>query len=375
MTHRQLYLQAKQALAQAGVDSPGSDAMALLSHFFGLDRPGLALHGEETPSQEKAAAFLQAVEERAARRPLQYILGAWDFMGLTLAVGEGVLCPREDTAVLVYALAGLLQDAPAPQGLDLCAGTGAVGLGLCSLLPQAQVTALELSPLALRYLEENTAAYPQYQVTPHRGDVLSPQTAARFPQHSLDFLASNPPYIAGEELPTLQPEVQKEPSLALDGGADGLRFYRAIARLWLPKLKPGAPFAVEIGETQAQQVCALFRAHGATALRVHQDLSGLDRCVSGRVSPRGRENPSTKGVPGFWSVTASQVPFCAIYSAKFAPRTRPPTNRFWDFIRNHEPSCISCNLLGRVSPSRNSRAGQEKSLSTRYRSLTAIFVP
>lgn len=294
MTHRQLYLQAKQALAQAGIDSPGSDAMALLSHFFGLDRPGLALHGEETPSPEQTAAFLQAVEERAARRPLQYILGAWDFMGLTLAVGEGVLCPREDTAVLVQALAGLLQDAPAPQGLDLCAGTGAVGLGLCSLLPQAQVTALELSPLALRYLEENAAAYPQYQVTPHRGDVLSPQTAARFPQHSLDFLASNPPYIAGEELPTLQPEVQKEPSLALDGGADGLRFYRAIARLWLPKLKPGAPFAVEIGETQAQQVCALFRAHGATSLRVHQDLSGLDRCVSGRVAPQDGKIPPQK---------------------------------------------------------------------------------
>ena len=83
--------------------------------------------------------------------------------------------------------------------------------------------------------------------------------------------------------------MQKEPSLALDGGADGLRFYRAIARLWLPKLKPGAPFAVEIGETQAHQVCALFRAHGATALRVHQDLSGLDRCITARVSVTGQD--------------------------------------------------------------------------------------
>lgn len=282
MTVRQLYLAARKQLSQAGVDSPGVDAGLLAEKYFGLDRTGLALHGEEAPSPQQEAAFLLAVKERRERRPLQYILGEWDFLGLSLSVGEGVLCPREDTAVLVHALAALLQDAPAPQGLDLCAGTGAVGLGLCSLLPQAQVTALELSPLALRYLEENTAAYPQYQVTPHRGDVLSPHTAARFPRHSLDFLASNPPYIAGEELPTLQPEVQKEPPLALDGGADGLRFYRAIARLWLPKLKPGAPFAVEIGETQAQQVCALFRAHGATSLRVHQDLSGLDRCVSGR---------------------------------------------------------------------------------------------
>lgn len=294
MTCRQLYLEARRRLSQAGIDSPGVDAALLSQRFLGLDRPGLALHGEEEPAPEQAAAFLQAVKERAARRPLQYILGEWEFLGLPLAVGEGVLCPREDTAVLVESLAQGLQGLPAPQGLDLCAGTGAVGLGLCSLLPQAQVTALELSPLALRYLEENAAAYPQYQVTPHRGDVLSPHTAARFPRHSLDFLASNPPYIAGEELPTLQPEVQKEPSLALDGGADGLRFYRAIARLWLPKLKPGAPFAVEIGETQAQQVCALFRAHGATALRVHQDLSGLDRCVSGRVAPQDGKIPPQK---------------------------------------------------------------------------------
>ena len=125
MTCRQLYLEARRRLSQAGIDSPGVDA-ALLSHrFLGLDRPGLALHGEEEPAPEQAAAFLQAVEERAARRPLQYILGEWEFLGLPLAVGEGVLCPREDTAVLVESLAQGLQGRPAPQGLDLCAGTGA----------------------------------------------------------------------------------------------------------------------------------------------------------------------------------------------------------------------------------------------------------
>ena len=155
MTCRQLYLEARRRLSQAGIDSPGVDAVLLSQRFLGLDRPGLALHGEEEPAPEQAAAFLQAVEERAARRPLQYILGEWEFLGLPLAVGEGVLCPREDTAVLVESLAQGLQGLPAPQGLDLCAGTGAVALGLLTFLPGAVVQCVELSDKAFPYLEEN----------------------------------------------------------------------------------------------------------------------------------------------------------------------------------------------------------------------------
>ena len=155
MTCRQLYLEARRRLSQAGIDSPGVDAALLSQRFLGLDRPGLALHGEEEPAPEQAAAFLQAVEERAARRPLQYILGEWEFLGLPLAVGEGVLCPREDTAVLVESLAQGLQGLPAPQGLDLCAGTGAVALGLLTFLPGAAVQCVELSDKAFPYLEEN----------------------------------------------------------------------------------------------------------------------------------------------------------------------------------------------------------------------------
>ena len=155
MTCRQLYLEARRRLSQAGIDSPGVDAALLSQRFLGLDRPGLALHGEEEPAPEQAAAFLQAVEERAARRPLQYILGEWEFLGLPLAVGEGVLCPREDTAVLVESLAQGLQGRSAPRGLDLCAGTGAVALGLLTFLPGAAVQCVELSDKAFPYLEEN----------------------------------------------------------------------------------------------------------------------------------------------------------------------------------------------------------------------------
>lgn len=284
MTYRELYLVCRQALTRAGVDSPGNDAMLLLRHFFGLDRPALALHGEELPSPDREASFLEAAAQRAARRPLQYILGQWQFLGLTLKVGEGVLAPREDTAVLVEALAKQLQNVPSPKGLDLCAGTGAVALGLCSLLPQAEVLCLELSDAAFPYLEENIRAYPEYHVTAQRGDILSPALAAEF-REPLDFIASNPPYIPSGELPSLQAEVQKEPAMALNGGSDGLLFYRAIAALWAPLLKPGGVLAVEIGETQAEDAAALFRAAGLGDISIHKDWAGLDRAVTAKAPP------------------------------------------------------------------------------------------
>ena len=280
MTHQQLYRAARHRLEQAGIDSPGTDAALLCQGFLGLDRVGLALRGEEAPSPAAEAAFLRAVEERAARRPLQYILGQWEFMGLPLAVGEGVLCPREDTAALVEELARRLSPCPAPQGVDLCAGTGAVALGLLTLAPGARVRCVEFSEEALPYLRENIARHGRGQVAAQRGDVLSPALAASF--GPVDFVAANPPYIGTGELPALQPEVRREPSLALDGGPDGLLFYRAIARLWLPLVKPGGAAAVEIGETQGEAVARLFQQAGFADVQVLPDWAGLPRVVSGK---------------------------------------------------------------------------------------------
>ncbi len=279
-TYRQLYLWARGELQRAGVDTPGTDAALLCGHFFGLDRPGLALHGQEACPPAKRGAFQQAVAQRAARRPLQYILGRWGFMGLSLWVGEGVLVPREDTAVLVEEVSKRLEGAALPRGLDLCAGTGAVGLGICSLRPDAQVACVEVSPAAMGYLEKNLSAYPQYRARAFQGDILDPRTARAF-QGGLDFLAANPPYIAAHEWVALQPEVRQEPALALDGGADGLGFYRAIGALWAPLLRPGGVLGVEIGESQAEAVCAIFQGHGFTGLSLHKDWAGLPRAVLG----------------------------------------------------------------------------------------------
>lgn len=282
MTYRQLYLAARKQLSQAGVDSPGVDAGLLAEKYFGLDRTGLALRWEEAPSPQQEAAFLLAVKERRERRPLQYILGEWEFLGLSLSVGEGVLCPREDTAVLVETLAQGLEGTPAPRGLDLCAGTGAVGLGLVSLVPGLSVQCVELSEKALPYLEENIRRHGRGRASALAGDMLSPELARGFAPGSLDFLASNPPYIETGELASLQPEVRREPSLALDGGADGLVFYRAIASLWLPLVKPGGLAAVEIGESQGQAVSQIFQQAGLTDVETVKDWAGLDRVVWGR---------------------------------------------------------------------------------------------
>lgn len=276
MTARELYMQAKMQLAEAGIDTPGFDAAVLMERFLGLDRPALAVHGDEVPAAEKQQEFLEAVTQRAARRPLQYILGSWPFMSLDLRVGEGVLVPREDTAILVEALAARLEGAV--HGLDLCAGSGAVGLGLCTLVPGAEVVCVELDEAAKGFLDENIASYPAYHCRAVTGDVLAGPQPGAFPGE-LDFIASNPPYIAASELPTLQPEVRREPSLALDGGADGLVFYRAILEKWTPLLRQGGVLGVEIGETQAQAVRGLFAQYGFTDITTHKDLSGLDRAI------------------------------------------------------------------------------------------------
>ncbi len=276
MTARELYLYAKTRLSEVGIDSPGFDALLLTEHFLGLDRPGLALHGDAVPAEEKRQAFIEAVGQRAGRRPLQYILGEWPFMSLALKVGEGVLVPREDTAVLVEALAVRL--AEGARGLDLCAGTGAVGLGICSLAPGARVACVELDGTAMGYLRKNIERYPDYSCTAVTADVLN---APEGFQKGLDFIASNPPYIASEELSALQPEVQKEPPLALDGGRDGLIFYRSILKNWSGLLREGGLLGVEIGETQAGDVSALFAQYGFEDVAVHRDLAGLYRAVIG----------------------------------------------------------------------------------------------
>lgn len=195
-----------------------------------------------------------AAEERAAGRPLQYILGNWEFLTLTLSVGEGVLIPRPDTELLCEAAAARLPLVPggdAPRVLDLCAGSGCVGLGLCSLYPAAAVTAVELSDEAFVYLKENTARYPAYRVWPIQADVLA--DGERFGGVYQAVLA-NPPYIPAAGLSSLMREVRREPAWRwtarrlglLPGNRPGLGSQALPRRLlrpwrWEPGRRPRCP--------------------------------------------------------------------------------------------------------------------------------------
>lgn len=279
MTYQQAYQQGKNLLQRGGVESPAFDTVCLFQRAFGMGRQSLLLRGEEEAPPTQAKEFFRMVEERRSRRPLQYILGEWEFFGMRLAVGEGVLIPREETELLVYTAAELLGGHPAPLVADLCAGTGAVGLGLSHLRVDARVVCVEWYEQAFSYLEKNLSSYGEGRISAVQADITKADAAPEL--RSLNAVISNPPYIDSAELPQLQKEVQAEPPTALDGGSDGLDFYRAIADFWLPRLKPGGIAAVEIGETQAEQVRALLSRAGLTHVQVHQDFNGFDRVVSG----------------------------------------------------------------------------------------------
>ena len=201
MTLNELYRAAKTALEPVTED-PTFEAACLVEHFCGANRTELLLHGDKPAESGAEQAVLSALEKRKTGEPLQYLLGEWDFMSLTLSCGEGVLIPREDTAVLVEAVCKRLSKTEnLPKGLDLCAGTGAVGLSIAKEA-HAEVTEVELYDSAFNYLNENLARYPELPVTAVKGDMLDKAFAETLPD-GFDFIASNPPYIETSELPLL----------------------------------------------------------------------------------------------------------------------------------------------------------------------------
>ncbi|HBG55711.1 MAG TPA: peptide chain release factor N(5)-glutamine methyltransferase [Ruminococcaceae bacterium] len=279
MTLGAVYRAGRGRLRRAGNESAAFDAGCLFRKAFGLDRQQRVLRAAEPAGPAQARRFFAMARERAAGRPLQYILGEWPFLGLVLEVGEGVLIPREETELLARTAAEMLAGEKAPLFADLCAGSGAVALGVASLVPGARAAALEKYPAALRYLKRNVARAGLAGVRAVEADVLDPAAAERMP--ALDGVFANPPYVRAGEIPGLQEEVRREPREALDGGPDGLRFYRAVARLWLPRLKPGGAAAVEVGDGQAGAVCRLF-SEALEGISVRRDFSGVARVVAGR---------------------------------------------------------------------------------------------
>lgn len=280
MTIREIYNSGKKALESCGVESPAFDAMCLVEKVFGITRHDMIVHRNIEANEELRNKFFEYIEKRKRRVPLQYILGKWNFMGMDFHVGEGVLVPREDTEVLVYECADRLKGVEHPKILDLCGGSGAVAIGVASIIQDSEIISLELSDKAYYYLEKNIKENNMINVKAVKGDVFSDSSNKEF--FGLDAIISNPPYIPTSDIKTLQKEVQSEPKMALDGGEDGLIFYREIGEKWIRNLKPGGIIAVEVGMGQSEDVAAIFMKNGISDIKIIEDINGIDRVVSGK---------------------------------------------------------------------------------------------
>lgn len=256
-------------LTAAGVPDARFDAAELYRLATGRD-PRL----DDGPSAAEAARLSALAERRAAREPLQYILGEWDFMDFTLKVGPGVLCPRADSEIVCESALALLQGRERPVVYDLCAGTGCLGLGIARHSPGALVTCVEKSPEAWHYLTANTA---QTGVRTVQADVFTYYKT--LPAEGADMIISNPPYLTGAEMRALMPETAQEPAMALDGGADGLDFYRLLTEKYRDAVRPGGWLVLEIGYAQGPAVLALGAACGWVNTSCRKDYGGNDRAV------------------------------------------------------------------------------------------------
>lgn len=256
-------------LTAAGVPDARFDAAELYRLATGRD-PRL----DDGPSAAEAARLSALAERRAAREPLQYILGEWDFMDFTLKVGPGVLCPRADSEIVCESALTLLQGRERPVVYDLCAGTGCLGLGIMRHSPGALVTCVEKSPEAWQYLTANTV---QTSVRTVQADVFTYYKT--LPAEGADLIISNPPYLTGAEMRALMPETAQEPAMALDGGADGLDFYRLLTEKYRDAVRPGGWLVLEIGYAQGPAVLALGAACGWVNTSCRKDYGGNDRAV------------------------------------------------------------------------------------------------
>lgn len=269
-------------LQASGCPDPDFDAVELTRLVTGQD-PRLS----ETPlTEEQAARLARLAALRFERRPLQYIEGKWGFLDFEVQVGEGVLIPRQDSEAICLKAIDLLKGQAAPAVLDLCAGSGCLGLAVKSRCPDARVTAVEKSAEALPWLQKNAAealpgfdaAHPALNV--QQGDVF--QWNKGQAEGQFDLILANPPYLTAEEMRTLQPEVEFEPAMALDGGEDGLDFYRHIAKAYRPLTKPGGWLVMEFGWQQWEPVKALLEAAGWQDVQRILDAEGRDRGAAAR---------------------------------------------------------------------------------------------
>ena len=275
----ELYLRARRALIPVEGADADFAARELLSLASGKSPAVLMADRELYASEEIENRLNGYVSRMLQNEPLAYILGSWSFYGLEFAVSPDVLIPRDDTMAVVDLAVEFLRTHPAPRrALDLCTGSGCIAAAVAHQVPTAHVTAADLSREALRTAKENIKSlHLQSRVTTIALDVRTPAPGYL---GSFDVIVSNPPYVTSVQMQELPPSVRDyEPSLALDGGEDGLRFYRDILANYMPRLAPGGAFCFEFGLGQQDSVAQLLQDAGFSRITLRRDLRGVVRAV------------------------------------------------------------------------------------------------
>ncbi len=257
--------------------TPDLDAELLLAHALDVARVRLRSHAEEVPGPDAAARFSALIGRRAAGEPVAYILGRKDFWTLELSVSPAVLVPRPETELLVERALAVGPDGEAKVA-DLGTGSGAIALALASARPRWRIVATDISAAALAVARANAVALGLQRVAMARGDWLAGLPAGR----RFHLLVSNPPYVAAGDPALGQPELQREPRLALVAAEDGLAALRRIAADAPDHLEPGGWLLLEHGATQAAAVAGALVARGFAQVRSHRDLAGRERMTEGQ---------------------------------------------------------------------------------------------
>ena len=278
MTIKQAYSSLSDYLHRQGVESPDFDAAQLVAAVTGVTKAKMPIEGTRPLTPLELERLTQLAKRRGERYPLQYLLGEWEFYGIPMAVGEGVLIPRADTETLVETGLTLLKGVSRPVVYDLCSGSGCIAAAIAKYRPDAIVYAVELSKEALPYLRKNTAAFPGIRVV--EGDVLEVGSQLQLP--ACHLLLSNPPYISDSEMQQLQSEVRYEPEMALRAENDGLYFYQQISSLYHSRLLEEGAMAFEVGYTQSAPVSRILRQAGMKEVFTCKDLNGIERVVVGK---------------------------------------------------------------------------------------------
>ena len=289
-TYHDLYLKIRMSLSSAGIEAAQLEAREILCAASGKTAEELYRDISLYTTEAIAEQALALQERRLAGEPIAYLVGEWSFCGLPFYVSPAALIPRVDTEMLAQlAMNRLMEHQGSTRVLDLCAGTGCVGLTVAALMKNTRAVLVDLSDGALDLCKRNIRRHKLTGRAVYlKGDALQP------PSHALgqfDVLVCNPPYIPTGDLAGLDPSVKDfEPMMALDGGADGLDFYRGITSLWQPALKPGGHLLYEVGIGQAEQVAWLLVKAGYENIRITRDTGGIDRVVEGQ-RPKEQEIP------------------------------------------------------------------------------------